>query len=65
MKLWHVHVGPGRFIVRAEDEKHAISLARSEAENYFATREEAHEADAGADPLSTEGPVEVLDVDFS
>lgn len=65
MRLYHVYVGPGRFIVRAEDETHAISLARREAENYFAATKEAHEADAGARPLPTEGPAEVLDTDFS
>lgn len=65
MKLWHAWVGAGRFIVRAESADAAIELARKEAEEFCETPELAHELDAGADLLDSEGEPAVLDTDYS
>lgn len=65
MRLWHAWVGAGRFIVRAETEQGAITLAREEAVGYWPSRAEAMAQDAGADLLDPEGEAKVLDVDYS
>lgn len=60
MKLWHVRLGDGRFIVRAPTEDEAIALSRREETEY-------HDPDQRVEvvELSADGPAAVLDVDYS
>lgn len=65
MKLWQAWVGGGRFLVRANDEREAIALARVAAEDYNPSVEVVQELDAGAELLDHEGDPEVLNIDYS
>jgi len=66
MKIWHVFVGSGRFLVRARTEEEAIRLASKEAKQYYPTNHNMDEEATGIQTdLSLIGESEVLDIDFS